>query len=318
MLAWILEDAGLAADFLIGGVAQNFGVSARYGNSPYFVVEADEYDTAFFDKRSKFVHYRPRTLIVNNLEYDHADIFPDLAAIQRQFHHLIRTVPSSGTIICNAEANALDAVLAQGCWSSQETFGAAGDWQLAASNQDCSEFQVRGHTVNWDLIGLHNANNALAAIAAAATVGVSVDAACRALSRFKNVKRRLEIRGVVNDITVYDDFAHHPTAIAVTLDALRRRVGHEKRIIAVLEPRSNTMRLGVHNKTLLSSLKTANLVLIYQAPGWHLEDGGAALMFDQVEDIIAYLKQHAQAGDSILIMSNGGFEGIHQRVLDVL
>ncbi len=328
LVTWILDSAGFTPGFLIGGVPDNFGVSARLGEPPFFVVEADEYDTAFFDKRSKFLHYHPRFLILNNLEFDHADIFPDLAAIQRQFHHLIRTVPGHGVIIQNGEQASLEEVLKQGCWSSRETFGVNGDWQAKSLAADGSHFEVwyQGQCqgeVKWELMGPHNIYNALAALACTHKVGVSVARACDALRNFKNVKRRLELRGMVKGVTVYDDFAHHPTAIAVTLEALRGRVG-QQRIIAVLEPRSNTMRMGVHRETLASSLKEANTVLLYQPDnlGWSLATVAEALpdarIFKTVGEIIQHLVTTTQAGDQVLIMSNGDFQGIHQRLLEAL
>ncbi|MDH5183563.1 MAG: UDP-N-acetylmuramate:L-alanyl-gamma-D-glutamyl-meso-diaminopimelate ligase, partial [Gammaproteobacteria bacterium] len=260
MLAWILEYAQLKPGFLIGGIPQNFGLSARAGEMPFFVVEADEYDTAFFDKRSKFVHYRPRTLVINNLEFDHADIFADLAAIQRQFHHLVRTIPAEGLIIHPQSETNVDEVLAQGCWTPLESFDlAAGNWQANKLSSDGSRFEVwlEGKVlgeVDWALMGDHNVNNCIAAIAAARHAGVPVEHAINAMAEFENVKRRMEVRGEVNGVTVYDDFAHHPTAISTTLDGLRQRVG-EQRIIALLEPRSNTMRMGVHKQELAASVK---------------------------------------------------------------
>jgi len=327
MLAWILEDAGLSPGFLIGGVPENFGVSARFGESPFFVVEADEYDTAFFDKRSKFVHYRPRTLVLNNLEFDHADIFPDLAAIQRQFHHLIRTVPGIGLVIHKNQEVAIDEVLQQGCWTPRETIG-NGDWNAKSLNQEASHFEVWYKNqllgeVKWDLIGQHNIDNALAAIASARHAGVQVTTACEALGTFRNVKRRLELRGIVNGISVYDDFAHHPTAIAVTLEALRQRV-HQQKIIAVLEPRSNTMRMGIHKDELASALSGADTVVLYQSENlnWSLSQVTGKVnngrVFNQVEALIEHLVATAGSGDHILIMSNGGFENIHNRLLAAL
>ncbi len=331
LLAWILEDAGMDPGFLIGGVPRNFGVSARLGGTPFFVVEADEYDTAFFDKRSKFVHYRPRTLLLNNLEFDHADIFDDLAMIQRQFHHLVRTVPGNGLIIAPAEDQAIDQVLEMGCWTPVERFSAQGDaqWHSADSNPQASEFDLycgeekAGH-VCWDLNGQHNLNNALGAVAAARHAGVPPALAVEALGRFKNVKRRMELRGEVAGITVYDDFAHHPTAIATTLQGLRAQVGDE-RVIAVLEPRSNTMRMGVHGQELATSLGVADLVMVY-APSeleWDAASvfsglDGKASIFDSIDSIVVTLVEQAQSGDHILIMSNGGFGNIHQRLLDAL
>ncbi len=331
LLAWILEDAGMSPGFLIGGVPSNFGISARLGDTLFFVVEADEYDTAFFDKRSKFVHYQPRTLILNNLEFDHADIFDDLAMIQRQFHHLVRTVPGNGLIIAPSDDLAISQVLEMGCWTPVEMFSAQGDiqWHSANSNPQASEFDLyngskkSGH-VSWDLNGQHNLNNALAAVAAARHVGVPPEIAIEALASFKNVKRRMELRGEVSGICVYDDFAHHPTAIETTLNGLRARVGAE-RIIAVLEPRSNTMRMGVHGDYLAASLKAADQVLVYasnelewDAATVFSELDGEVSTFDSVDAIITTLKSEARAGDHILIMSNGGFGGIHQRLLDAL
>jgi len=327
MLAWIFENTGLSAGFLIGGVPDNFGVSARLGDSPFFVVEADEYDTAFFDKRSKFVHYRPRTLILNNLEFDHADIFPNLAAIQRQFHHLIRTVPSNGLIIYKNQDIAIDELLKQGCWTPRETIG-DGDWYAKSKTPDHSHFEIWYENklvgeVKWDLIGQHNVHNALAAIAAAHHADVSLSKACEALGTFRNVKRRLELRGVVNDVSVYDDFAHHPTAIAATIEALRQKVGQQK-IIAVVEPRSNTMRMGIHKNTLASALKGADVVVFYQpeALNWSLVQVAKslqnALIFYQTEALIQHVVASAGSNDHILIMSNGSFENIHDRLLTAL
>ncbi len=331
LLAWILEDAGMDPGFLIGGVPQNFGISARLGGTPFFVVEADEYDTAFFDKRSKFVHYHPRTLILNNLEFDHADIFDDLAMIQRQFHHLVRTVPGNGLIIAPAEDRAIGQVLEMGCWTPVEQFSAQGDaqWHGVDSSPENSEFdlyngQERVGRVDWGLNGLHNLNNALAAVAAARHAGVPPAVAIDGLSRYKNVKRRMELRGEVGGVAVYDDFAHHPTAIATTLNGLRAKVGAE-RIIAVLEPRSNTMRMGVHADQLAASLQVADQVLVY-APS-ELEWDAATVfggmenrvrIFESVDAIVATLGVETRGGDQVLIMSNGGFGGIHQRLLDSL
>ncbi|MBE9562510.1 MAG: UDP-N-acetylmuramate:L-alanyl-gamma-D-glutamyl-meso-diaminopimelate ligase [Proteobacteria bacterium] len=317
MLAWILEDAGLEPGFLIGGVPENFGVSARLGNGKFFVVEADEYDSAYFDKRSKFIHYHPKTLVLNNLEYDHADIFPDLAAIQLQFHYLVRTVPSEGLIIHNKPDIAIDNVLKQGCWTPLKSF-IDGDWTAKSLSTNNSNFAVnyqqQTEEVQWDLIGQHNVDNALAAIASANHVGVNVKQACTALNKFKNVKRRLELRGIVNGISVYDDFAHHPTAIAVTLNALRHQVGQQK-IIAVVEFRSNTMRMGVHNDQLVAALNLADEMILYKQ---FFEALPHAKVFDKVELIIENLVSIAHDGDHIVIMSNGGFENIHSRLLDKL
>ena len=380
MLAWILEYAGLAPGFLIGGVPENFGVSARLPGiprqqtlsqknqafdecafedstrrtehssqestplyseaasteqrrnfakddfSPFFVIEADEYDTAFFDKRSKFVHYRPRTAILNNLEFDHADIFDDLAAIEKQFHHLVRTVPGQGRVIANAEAS-LDRVLTKGCWSESERFNTDSGWQVRNVDPQ-GRFDVyfqgeRQGNVSWTLLGDHNRQNALAVIAAARHVGVAPCIAIEALSEFSNVKRRMEIKGVVNGITVYDDFAHHPTAIDTTVHGLRQKVGSAK-IIAVLEPRSNTMKLGVMKDALPASLREADSVFCFGANlGWDASTalapmGDKAQVFDDLSAMVAAIVAQAQTGDHILVMSNGGFGGIHQKLLDGL
>ncbi|HTT06922.1 MAG TPA: UDP-N-acetylmuramate:L-alanyl-gamma-D-glutamyl-meso-diaminopimelate ligase [Steroidobacteraceae bacterium] len=336
LISWILEDAGREPGFLIGGVPANFGISARLGGAPLFVIEADEYDTAFFDKRAKFVHYHPRTLVLNNLEYDHADIYPDLGAIERQFQHLLRTVPGSGRIVSHAADESLERVLAAGCWTPVERFGAAtgpGEappWSLASEPQsDFSRFQVlQGGSVvgevNWQLIGAHNAHNALAALAAAHHAGVPVQAAIRSLSSFKGVARRMQLAGEAAGVRIYDDFAHHPTAIATTLQGLRRRVG-SARILAVLEPRSATMRLGVHRETLGASLAGADEVWLY-APsdlGWDARAAVASLgarahVAAQLEELLAGLLGSIQRGDQVLIMSNGGFGGLHQRLLQAL
>ncbi|QJR81227.1 UDP-N-acetylmuramate:L-alanyl-gamma-D-glutamyl-meso-diaminopimelate ligase [Alteromonas pelagimontana] len=327
MVAWILEYAGLKPGFLIGGIPENFGVSARIGESPFFVIEADEYDSAFFDKRSKFVHYRPRTLILNNLEFDHADIFPDLAAIQTQFHHLVRMVPANGLILSPREDAPLQDTLKKGCWSEQQYLGEC--WQAQPINADGSAFDVlfKGEnvgTVNWSLLGQHNVDNAIMAIAAAHHAGVTLDDAVAALSTFKNVKRRMEIKGVVNNITVYDDFAHHPTAIATTLAGLRHKVGNS-RIIAVLEPRSNTMKMGIHKTTLGQSWQAADNVLLFEPKGmnWSLADVAEAsetpaACFETVQPIVDRVVELARPGDHVLVMSNGGFENIHQRLLKAL
>ncbi len=326
LLAWILEHAGLAPGFLIGGVPKNFGVSARLGGGELFVIEADEYDTAFFDKRSKFVHYRPRTAVLNNLEYDHADIFADLEAIKTQFHHFVRTIPRSGLIVANAQDRSLAEVLAMGCWTPVERFAAPEGWQAEPLNADGSRFRVyyRGVAqgeVEWELIGAHNLQNALAALAAARHAGVTVAEALAALRTFRGVKRRLEVVGTANGVTIYDDFAHHPTAIASSLAALRARVG-EARIIAVLELRSNTMRLGAHRDTLGPALSRADRVLLLRPAGinWNLECITAALagrgtVHPTVGAIIDELAGSVRAGDHVLVMSNGGFEGIHGRLL---
>ena len=327
MVAWILEHAGLNPGYLIGGVPENFGVSARVGESPFFVIEADEYDSAFFDKRSKFVHYRPKTLVINNLEFDHADIFADLEAIQTQFHHLVRMVPENGLILTPNNTPAIEDMLKKGCWSSRQSLGK--EWHAELLKKDGSEFNVIHNgvvvgTVVWSLLGQHNVDNALMAIAAAHHAGVTLPDAIEALSFFKNVKRRMEVKGEVNNITLYDDFAHHPTAIATTLDGLRKKVGNA-RILAVLEPRSNTMKMGVHKDTLANSWQKANEVYLYEPEGmdWSLVDSVAhsnapTHCFKDVEKIVQGVCNVAQPGDHILVMSNGGFEGIHGRILDAL
>ena len=327
MVAWILEHAGLNPGYLIGGVPENFGVSARVGESPFFVIEADEYDSAFFDKRSKFVHYRPKTLVINNLEFDHADIFADLGAIQTQFHHLVRMVPENGLILTPNGTPAIEDMLKKGCWSSRQSLGK--EWHAELLKKDGSEFNVLHNgviagTVTWSLLGQHNVDNALMAIAAAHHAGVTLPDAIEALSFFKNVKRRMEVKGEVNNITLYDDFAHHPTAIATTLDGLRKKVGNA-RILAVLEPRSNTMKMGVHKDTLANSWQKADEVYLYEPEGmdWSLVDSVAhsnapTHCFRDVEKIVQGVCSVAQPGDHILVMSNGGFEGIHGRILDAL
>jgi UDP-N-acetylmuramate: L-alanyl-gamma-D-glutamyl-meso-diaminopimelate ligase len=328
MLAWILEDADLKPGFLVGGVPENFGISARIGESPFFVIEADEYDTAFFDKRSKFVHYAPRTAVLNNLEFDHADIFPDLAAIETQFHHLVRTLPSNGLVVANGNDAALDRVLARGCWSRLERFGTASGWQAGAQSEDgrfsvSFEGKAQGE-VRWDLCGEHNQSNALAAIAAARHCGVPVPQAIEALSRFRNVKRRLENRGTVDGVTVYDDFAHHPTAIRVTLEGLRSRLPKGARIIAVLEPRSNTMKLGVMKDALPASLTAADRVFCYgKSLGWDAASalrpmGDKASVHDDLDALVDAIAMNARSGDHVLVMSNGGFGGIHDKLLAAL
>ena len=327
MVAWILEHAGLNPGYLIGGVPENFGVSARVGESPFFVIEADEYDSAFFDKRSKFVHYRPKTLVINNLEFDHADIFADLGAIQTQFHHLVRMVPENGLILTPNNTSAIEDMLKKGCWSSRQSLGK--EWHAELLKKDGSEFNVLHNgviagRVTWALVGQHNVDNALMAIAAAHHAGVTLPDAIDALSFFKNVKRRMEVKGEVNNITLYDDFAHHPTAIATTLDGLRKKVGNA-RILAVLEPRSNTMKMGVHKDTLANSWQKADEVYLYEPEGmdWSLVDSVAhsnapTHCFRDVEKIVQGVCNVAQPGDHILVMSNGGFEGIHGRILDAL
>jgi UDP-N-acetylmuramate: L-alanyl-gamma-D-glutamyl-meso-diaminopimelate ligase len=334
MLAWILEDAGLSPGFLIGGIPENFGLSARLGEAPFFVIEADEYDTAFFDKRAKFVHYRPRTVVLNNLEYDHADIYPDLAAIERQFHHLLRTVPGSGRILCNGSDQNLARVLAEGCWTPVEKFartaGAQIQWSVKAPPEgDFSRFEVLDQTrsygeLRWDVMGAHNVENALAALAAARHAGVPVERGIDALRRFKGVARRMQLKGEAAGVKVYDDFAHHPTAIQTTLDGLRRRVGGE-RIIAVLEPRSNTMQLGVHRATLAASLSGADEVWLYAPPtvGWNVGEsmrslGARAHVVADMNLLVTSLASSLKQGDHALIMSNGGFGGLHTRLLEAL
>ena len=364
MLAWILEYAGLAPGFLIGGVPENFGVSARLPQvppaqaskqaplpgegtkseahlqkiridaqncSPFFVIEADEYDTAFFDKRSKFVHYHPRTAILNNLEFDHADIFDDLPAIEKQFHHLVRTVPQNGLIVSNGREDSLKRVIDKGCWSNIELFGTDADWQAKNAQGDGS-FDVvfkgeRQAHLSWQMLGEHNRMNALAAIAAARHVGVAPCIAIEALSEFKNVKRRMETKGVVNNITVYDDFAHHPTAIETTIAGLRAKLDKgigAARILAVLEPRSNTMKLGVMKAALPASLKDADLVFCYSANlGWDAAEAlkpikNKAQTTDSLDNLVAAIANSAKSGDHILVMSNGGFGGVHQKILDAI
>jgi len=332
MLAWILEYAGLKPGFLIGGVPSNFVVSARLGETPFFVVEADEYDTAFFDKRSKFVHYRPRTATLNNLEFDHADIFPDVAAIQRQFHHLVRTIPASGLIVSNADDANLAEVMSMGCWTPVENVTATASpaqWQARKLSADGSRFEVlcagavQG-TVEWNQLGDHNVHNALAAMAAARHAGVPVAQAIAALAEFQGVKRRMEVRGVVRGITVYDDFAHHPTAIDTTLAGLRGKVG-DARILAVLEPRSNTMRLGVHRAAIAPALAQADRVWLYEPPdlGWNLADVARAAkppteVVASIEGLVSVVAAEAKPGDHIIIMSNGGLGGIHAKLLAAL
>lgn len=332
LLAWLLEDNKLSPGFLIGGIPGNFGVSARLGETPFFVVEADEYDTAFFDKRSKFVHYHPRTLILNNLEYDHADIFPNIEAIQTQFHHLLRTVPANGLVISHADDPYLEQTIKQGCWTPIEYFAGKQNqhWQAKPITNDGLEFDVMFNSnkvasAKWSMLGEHNMQNALAAIAAARHVGVPAEMSVESLSRFKGIKRRMEVRGVVHDITVYDDFAHHPTAIHLTLDGLRKNVG-TKRILAILEPRSNTMKMGVHKNTLTESLSLADMTYLFQAENlnWDIGAGlndnneGSLQVFSSTQAIIDKVLLDAKADDHIVIMSNGGFEGIHQRLLDTL
>lgn len=344
MLAWILESAGLQPGFLIGGVPLNFGVSARLGAThrpiagegaldtrPLFVIEADEYDTAFFDKRSKFVHYRPRTAVLNNLEFDHADIFDDLAAIERQFHHLVRTVPPSGRIVVNGLEESLARVLHTGCWSTVSSFGAAVSDFSAVGDPQAFDVLHQGAAVarvQWSLTGVHNQLNALAAIAAAHHVGVPVPQAAQALANFQNVKRRMELRGTVNGIAVYDDFAHHPTALRTTLDGLRRSLGADARILAVFEPRSNTMKLGAMKSQLPWALENADLAFCHTAGlDWDAAEalaplgvgpGQRAQTAPDIDTLVSQVQQAAKPGDHIVCMSNGGFGGVHDRLLRAL
>jgi UDP-N-acetylmuramate: L-alanyl-gamma-D-glutamyl-meso-diaminopimelate ligase len=326
MLAWILEEAGLKPGFLVGGVPSNFGISARLGEGRHFVIEADEYDTAFFDKRSKFVHYRPRTAILNNLEFDHADIFDDLAAIERQFHHLVRTVASKGRIVSNGLEESLARVLHMGCWSEVRTFGAATDDFTADGEPHDFRVLQRGAQVaqvEWDLTGVHNQLNALAAIAAAEHVGVTPQQSARALAKFLNVKRRMEVRGEVAGVTVYDDFAHHPTAIRTTVDGLRRKVG-SARILAVFEPRSNTMKLGAMKSQLPWSLEQADLAFCHSGGlDWDAGEalaplGSKATVSGSIDELVQQVARAARPGDHVLCMSNGGFGGIHAKLLAAL
>jgi UDP-N-acetylmuramate: L-alanyl-gamma-D-glutamyl-meso-diaminopimelate ligase len=326
MLAWILEHAGLNPGFLIGGVPINFEISARATDSAFFIIEADEYDTAFFDKRSKFIHYMPRTAILNNLEFDHADIFPDVAAIETQFHHLVRTIPGNGLIIANGREQSMKRVLARGVWSKVELLGVDEGW--VARSRDEHAFDVffeggpRG-TVNWGLLGEHNRHNALAALAAARHAGVPVTKGIEALAEFRNVKRRLEVRGTVNDITIYDDFAHHPTAIETTIAGLRSKV-NGARILAVLEPRSNTMKMGVMKDALAGSLAGADLVFCYtNGLGWDAAPvlaplGARSACFDDLGKLTEAIVAASRPGDHVLVMSNGGFGGIHAMLLEAL
>jgi len=339
MLAWVLECAGLQPGFLVGGVPLNFGISARLGalaeggakgagRTP-FVIEADEYDTAFFDKRSKFVHYRPRTAILNNLEYDHADIFPDLAAIETQFHHLVRSVPASGRLVVNVREESLSRVLARGCWSEVQRFGARKEepGALRARGEPHAFDVLRGSLkiarVEWSLLGEHNQLNALAAIAAAEHVGVAPEVAAAALASFQNVRRRLELKGEAGGVKVYDDFAHHPTAMRTTVNGLRRKVGLS-RILAVFEPRSNTMKLGAMKAQLPWSLEEADLAFCLQGDyGWNAAEalapmGAQAQVADSVDKLVALVVKAAKPGDQVLVMSNGGFGGIHAKLLAAL
>ncbi len=336
MVAWILEYANLNPGFLIGGVPGNFGVSARLGDSPFFVVEADEYDTAFFDKRSKFVHYHPRTCVLNNLEFDHADIFEDLAAIQKQFHHLVRTVPGNGLIITPTEDKNLTEVLVQGCWTPVETQGESGDsgqsdWSYQLINEDGSAFKVsfqgklRGE-VHWEMTGEHSVRNALGAVAAAQHCGVTVEVALEGLSQFKGVARRMALTGEVNNITIYDDFAHHPTAIKTTLAGAKKQLDSQAttgRLIAVFEPRSNTMRMGIHQQTLPAAFVDADAVFAFIDPAWQWqlerEQFTQPLSVTHTyEALLADLLAKLQPGDRVVMMSNGSFGGLHQKLLAAL
>ncbi|MCL6416699.1 UDP-N-acetylmuramate:L-alanyl-gamma-D-glutamyl-meso-diaminopimelate ligase [Aestuariirhabdus sp. Z084] len=333
MLAWILEYAGMSPGFLIGGVPGNFSVSARLGETPFFVIEADEYDSAFFDKRSKFVHYQPRTAVLNNLEFDHADIFPDLTAIQRQFHHLVRTIPSSGLVLSPAQDAALDEVLGMGCWSQQQSLSlsdSSATWYAESITGDGGHFRIylQGDAVaevQWDLLGDHNRANGLAAIAAARHVGVTPEIAAQALAAFEGIKRRMELVVDAGGVRVYDDFAHHPTAIATTLKGLRAKIGQQGRILAVIEPRSNTMRLGVHRPMLAPATREADRVYWFQPQGvdWALEEvvqesPVPASVEHCVEQLVERLLVESRAGDHILVMSNGGFGGIHGQLKKAL
>ena len=334
MLCWILESVGLNPGFLVGGVPRNFGISARLGNQQdhksYFVIEADEYDTAFFDKRSKFIHYHPDTLIINNIEYDHADIFADIEAIRREFHHMVRIVPENGLIIAKQGDDQVSMVINRGCWTPVEYFGEQGSaWRVDPIVDDFSQFnvlcksQIVGH-VSWELIGKFNAENALAAIAAANHIGVEPTQACEALKSLKNAKRRLECLAKVNQVAVYDDFAHHPTAIRVTLKALRQKV-KDQRIIAIMEPRSNTMRQGIHNEVLADAFVDADHIYLYAAdnPGWDVSKITSSLgekvnVMDNIDNIVKTVASLTAAGDNILIMSNGSFSGLHEKLIEKL
>ncbi|MDX1346986.1 MAG: UDP-N-acetylmuramate:L-alanyl-gamma-D-glutamyl-meso-diaminopimelate ligase [Thiomicrorhabdus chilensis] len=336
MVAWILEYAKLNPGFLIGGVPENFGVSARLGDSPFFVVEADEYDTAFFDKRSKFVHYRPRTCVLNNLEFDHADIFDSIKDIQKQFHHLVRTVPGNGLIVMPGDEPNLDQVIEQGCWTPIEKQGSAGEWSYKLYEQDGSEFEVMYQgsclgRVKWSMNGLHNVRNALSAVAAAVHCGVPARIAVEGLSEFKGIRRRMSLIGEVNGVRIYDDFAHHPTAIATTLQGAKQRLnkmgrpGSDSpgRLVAVFEPRSNTMRLGVHAQTLPAAFDEADAVYAFIDPNWNWDLPLHAFKADvqvshSYDDLLQTLLKNLRSGDTVIIMSNGGFGGLHQKLLYAL
>lgn len=328
MVAWILTAAGIETGFLIGGVPSNFGYSTRLGSAPLFVIEADEYDTAFFDKRSKFLHYRPQILVINNLEFDHADIFTDLAAIQKQFHHLVRAMPNQGLIVHSTQT-AVQQVLQKECWTPCQTVDLqTGEWRAVLADEAGSQFAIYYRdelqaNITWQLVGLHNVHNALAAFAVARHLGIANETIAQALTQFQSVKRRLEVRGVVNNITVYDDFAHHPTAIQTTLAGLRHKVG-KQRIIAVVDPRSNTMKMGVFKEEFAPALQTAEVVLVFNHTQlkWSLADAlqplATAKLFDTTAELLSYLYQIVRSGDHVLMMSNGSFENLHQRLLDAL
>lgn len=330
MLTWILEQNGLEPGFLIGGISGNFGISSRLGNSQYFVIEADEYDTAFFDKRSKFVHYNPKTLIINNIGFDHADIFDDIRAIQRQFHHMIRTMPKSGLILSADSETTAKETLDMGCWSETQFLGQDKEWFAERITNDCSQFAVYHHgekvaEVHWNIVGQHNMHNALMAIAAAHHIGISVENAANALSTFINAKRRLEVKGEVNDITVYDDFAHHPAEIQATLTALRDKVGGGVRILAVLEPRSNTMKMGHHKGEIAPALVRSDHVFLLQPDNipWEVAEIAANCVQPtswsaDINKLVDMIVKEAEPKDHILVMSNGSFGGIHQKLLEKL
>ena len=330
MLSWILDQNGLEPGFLVGGISGNFGVSARLGKSKFFVIEADEYDTAFFDKRSKFVHYNPKTLIINNIGFDHADIFDDIHAIQRQFHHMIRIVPNNGCIFSFAEEKTVQETLEMGCWSQTQFLGKNQEWYAERLQNDCTHFEVFHHgkkagEVKWEIVGEHNMHNALMAIAAAHHAGVKIEDACRALGGFVNVKRRLEVKGQVKGMTVYDDFAHHPAEILATLTALRDKVGGGVRVLAVLEPRSNTMKMGVHKDELAPALARADHVFLLQPENipWDVVEIARqcvqpASWTSDLDNLVNLIAKEAKPTDHILIMSNGSFGGIHQKLLDRL
>lgn len=329
MLTWILQSTGHEPGFLIGGIPENFGISARLGKAPFFVIEADEYDSSFFDKRSKFIHYRPKTLILNNLEYDHADIFPNLQAIKTQFHHLLKTIPGNGEIIANANDENLNDVVQMGVWTPIVKFGKGGEWQAELKNSDGSCFSIwyqhkETGQVNWDLLGVHNVDNALAAIAAAVSIGVDPSSAIDALANFKNVKRRMEVKGKVKDIVIYDDFAHHPTAIATTLSGLRSKIGQTGRMIAVIEFGSYTMKQGVHKDQIQNALKDADIIICKQPEtDWGLEKilkqfSKPTSMYNDIEGLVNGLVPQLKAGDHVVVMSNSGFGGIHNKLLSAL